>query len=72
MKKGVERVEAIYDKYTNLFHPYMGKSNGFIDGRCYLLVSYDSLKEKVEELQKEFPDKRETLDLLLKSITDDR
>jgi len=36
----------------NCFRPYMGERNGFMDRKCYLLVSYDSLKEKVEELQK--------------------
>lgn len=68
MKKGVEIVYASYDKYANKFFPYDGKRNGFIDGKCYLLITYESLKEKVMELQKAFPAEAGTLDLLLDSI----
>jgi hypothetical protein len=72
LKKGVEIVYAAYDKYANKFFPYDGKRNGFIDGKCYLLVSYESLKEKVKELQEQFPGNASALDLLLKSIADEK
>jgi len=66
---GIDKAYVVYDAYKNRFNSFAGR-NGFVDGRRYLMISYQSLKEQIDALREKNPESIETLDALEELLKD--
>jgi len=66
---GIDKAYVVYDAYTNKFSSFNGR-NGFVDGRRYLMISYQSLKEQFTVLREKNPEVSKALDALEELLKD--